>query len=257
MKYAILLTALCASQAAFAQDATQPEKTFTMDGELGLSLSTGNVENTQFRARLTAKHEMKSWSNEYLLEGNYTRNTTDLTEVNDAGETVVIGEETNTVEQRFLLSAQGNYKLDNPENRLFLFSSYEDNRFTNFKYTGTLAAGWSSVWVDTEKHNFTYSVGPGYTFIERQNGESLDSAVLRGSFDYTWKISENARFKQLLSTEIGENNTRSRSESSISAKLADALSMKFSIILDHNTDVEDGFENLDTQTAATLVYSFF
>lgn len=256
MKYAVLFAALCASNAAFAQDAEQP-KSFTLDGELGLSLTTGNVENSLLRARLNAKHELKSWSNEYLFEGNYAERTVDVTEVNDAGETVIIGEENETFKQRFFFSAQGNYKLDNPENRLFVFSSYEDNRFTNFKYTGTLAAGWSSVWFDTEKHNFTYSIGPGYTFIERQNGESLDSVVVRGSFDYSWKLSDTARFEQLLSTEVGENNTRSRSESSISAKLMDALSMKFSVILDHNTDVEDGFENLDTQTSATLVYTFF
>jgi putative salt-induced outer membrane protein len=30
-----------------------------------------------------------------------------------------------------------------------------------------------------------------------------------------------------------------------------------SLILDHNSDVADGIDNLDTQTAVTLVYSFF
>ncbi|MEP4299469.1 MAG: DUF481 domain-containing protein, partial [Paraglaciecola sp.] len=33
--------------------------------------------------------------------------------------------------------------------------------------------------------------------------------------------------------------------------------MKVSLIMDHNTDVSDDTEKLDTQTSLTLVYSFF
>ena len=248
MKKIILMGALCASPLALAQEAQPAPKAFKLDGEFGLVLTSGNTENSQLRARLTGDHEMKNWSNDYLLEGLYTQNESE----NDQGI-----DETTTVDQRFLLTAQGNYKLDNPENRLFVFGSFEDDRFSGFRYQGTIAAGWSSVWFDTTKHKMTYSVGPGYAFVERENREDASSAILRGSFDYTWTLSETAKFKQLVSTEVGEENTKSRSESSITAKLAESLSMKFSVVLNHNTDVEPGFENLDTETAATIVYTFF
>ena len=81
--------------------------------------------------------------------------------------------------------------------------------------------------------------------------------IVRGALDYQWKISDTATFKQLLSTEIGDDNTKSKSETSVSAQISGGLSLKVSLILDHNSDVNDNTDNLDTQTAVTLVYSFF
>lgn len=246
MKYAILFTALCASSVAFAQE--ENKKDFTLDGEFGLLLTTGNTESASIKARLSATHELESWSNEYLVEGLYKKDEV----TNDAGEEIQ-----QTTDQSYFLSAQGNYKLENPENRLFVFGSYEDDRFSSFEFQSTLAAGWNSVWFDTPTQKFTYSVGPGYSFGERIAGEDVSNLIVRGALDYTWKISDTANFKQKVSTEIGSDNTKSRSESSVSAKIADALSMKFSLVLNHNTDVDAGVEKLDTETSVTLVYTFF
>jgi putative salt-induced outer membrane protein YdiY len=242
-----LLTALGSSSAVFAQEENK-QKDFTLDGELGLILTTGNTESASLKGRLSAKHEMVSWSNEYLVEGFFRQDEVE----NDVGE-----KETQTQEQSYLLSAQGNYKLENPENRLFVFGSYQDDRFSGFDFQSTLAAGWSSVLYDTPTHKLTYSIGPGYSFADRTNGEDASSFIVRGAVDYDWKISETAAFKQRFSTEAGSENTKSRSESSISAKIAEALSMKFSIVLDHNTNVAAGVEKLDTETSVTLVYNFF
>ena len=245
----MLLGAIVASPFALAQqEATTEQKDFHLDGEFGLVLTTGNTENSSLRTRLSATHDMQNWHNEYLLEGLYTQNEKE----NAEGQEI-----TETVDQRFLMSAQGNYKLDNPENRLFAFASYEDDRFSGFRYQGTIAGGWSSVWFDSPKHTFKYSFGPGYAFMERENREDVSSVVMRGSMDYKWNISDNANFKQLFSTEFGSENTKSRSESAISANIAEGLSMKFSVVLNHNSSVEAGFKRLDTETAATVVYTFF
>jgi len=52
-------------------------------------------------------------------------------------------------------------------------------------------------------------------------------------------------------------NTKSRSVTAVSATLKNALSMKVSLKLDHNSDVEGDSKKLDTETAVTLVYTFF
>ena len=251
MKQAILtaatLAAIGASSAVFAQDAEE-KKDFTLDGEFGLLVSTGNTESASVKARLSASQELKNWSNDYLLEGIYKKSEV----TNALGE-----EETQTTDQSYFLSAQGNYKLDNPENRLFIFGSYEDDRFSSFEFQSTVAAGWNSVWFDKPGQKLTYSVGPGYRMSERTTGEDENSLIIRGALDYNWKISETANFRQRLSTEVGEDNTKSRSETSVSAKLAEAMSLKVSFIMDHNSDVNDGSKNLDTETSITLVYSFF
>ncbi len=183
-----------------------------------------------------------------MIEGLYKKDEVEL----DSGE-----KESQTTAQKYFLSAQGNYKLENPDNRLFIFGSYEDDRFSGFESQSTIAAGWDSIYLKTESQQLSYSIGPGYSFAETDDGEDVSSFIVRAAAIYDWKISESAAFKQTLSTEIGDENTKSKSESSISAKIGESLSMKFSIVLDHNTDVLEGREKLDTQTAATLVYTFF
>jgi putative salt-induced outer membrane protein YdiY len=234
-----------ASSAVVAQE--EEKKSFTLDGEFGFIVTTGNTETTSVAVGLNATQELDGWSNVYLIEGLYKSETV---EVN--GEDV-----DRTTEQKFFASAQGNYKLENPNHRLFGFASYEDNRFGAFKYQGTLAAGWNQLVWEDDVTSFDYSIGPGYTFAEEQNGESADGFIVRGAMNYNWNISETARFTQTLSTEYGSNNTKSRAESALTAQIAGGLSLKVSIKFDHNSNVSDGREKLDTETAATLVYSFF
>lgn len=246
MKKQLLATsiiALCASITMTAPAFAEEPKPLTMDGEFGFIFTSGNTETTSASAGFSAKQELEMWSNEYLLEGLYKKDEIEGVERTSA--------------QKFFASAQGNYKLENPDHRLFAFASYEDDRFSNFKYQATIAGGWNQkVWED-ENSSFNYSIGPGYTFAETQAGESQDGVVVRGAANYNLKISETSRFTQTFSTEVGADNTKSRAESALSAQIAGNLSMKLSIKFDHNTDVAPGVEKLDTETAVTLVYSFF
>jgi putative salt-induced outer membrane protein len=235
---------------AFSQDEAA-DKTLTMDGEFGFIFTTGNTETTSASAGLSATQELEQWSNEFTINGLYKKDTIERL-VN--GESV---ETEQTSAQKFFASGQGNYKLENPNHRLFAFASYEDDRFSNFKYQSTVAAGWNQkVWED-ETSSFDYSIGPGYSFAKDQNDVSLNGAIVRGALNYNWKISDTAKFTQTLSTEIGSDNTKSRAESALSAQISGGLSMKLSLKFDHNTDVAMGVDKLDTETAVTLVYSFF
>ena len=238
-----LLTASCLSP-VMAEEA----KELTMDGEFGFIFTSGNTKTTSASAGLTAKQELEQWSNDFLIKGLYKKDTIE----NAMGEDV---EQTSA--QKFFASAQGNYKLENPNHRLFGFGSYEDDRFSSFKYQATVAAGWNQKVFEDENSSLEYSIGPGYSFAKSQIGESKNGAIVRGSMGYKWKISDTARFSQTFSTEIGSDNTKSRAESALSAQIAGGVSMKLSIKFDHNSDVSSGSEKLDTETAVTLVYSFF
>lgn len=240
MKKSLILIGLLAATPSFAADKDKP---FSMDGEFGFISTSGNTETTSIKAKLSAHQELEMWSNDFKVEGLYKKD-----EVNEVSQTTA---------QKYFLSGQGNYKLANPDHRIFGFVSYEDDRFSSFDYQSTLAAGWSQkLWKD-DASQFNYSIGPGYSFAKRQTGESENGAIVRASMNYQLKISETAQFKQIVSTEVGSDNTKSKSESSVSAKISDGFSLKVSLVLDHNSDVPDGKENLDTQTAVTLVYTFF
>jgi putative salt-induced outer membrane protein len=240
MKNLLILLGLCAAGNAFAADEVEP---FSMDGEFGFIATTGNTETTSIKGRLSAHQELPHWSNDYTIEALYKKDE-------------ISGVEQTTA-QKYFLSAQGNYKLENPDHRLFGFTSYEDDRFSSFNYQATLASGWSQKMWEDETSQFSYSVGPGYSFAETNEGEEQNSLIVRAALDYQWKISDTANFKQLLSTEVGEDNTKSRSESSVSAQISGGLSLKISLTLDHNSDVAVDIKKLETQTAVTLVYSFF
>jgi putative salt-induced outer membrane protein len=240
MKNLLILLGLCAAGNAFAADEVEP---FSMDGEFGFIATTGNTETTSIKGRLSAHQELIHWSNDYTIEALYKKDE-------------ISGVEQTTA-QKYFLSAQGNYKLENPDHRLFGFTSYEDDRFSSFNYQATLASGWSQKMWEDETSQFSYSVGPGYSFAETNEDEEQNSLIVRAALDYQWKISDTANFKQLLSTEVGEDNTKSRSESSVSAQISGGLSLKVSLTLDHNSDVAVDIKKLETQTAVTLVYSFF
>lgn len=229
----------------------EEEKSFTMDGELGFIFTSGNTETTSANGALNAKQELEQWSNEFTLKALYKQDKVD-------------GVETTSADKKFG-SAQANYKLENPDHRLFGFASYEDDRFSAFDYQATLAVGWNQkVWSD-ETSSFEYSIGPGYSFADRFVTDAMgnvttveeNGVVVRGAFAYKYKISDTAKFTQSFSTEVGSNNTKSRAESAVSAKIAGGLSLKVAVKFDHNSDVTGERDNLDTETSVNLVYTFF
>jgi putative salt-induced outer membrane protein len=240
MKKTLILFGLCAAGNVFADGEV---KSFSMDGEFGFIATTGNTETGSIRGKLSAHQDLTQWSNDFIVEALYKKD-----EINGVGLTTA---------QKYFLSGQGNYKLENPAHRLFGFASYEDDRFSSFNYQATLASGWSQEMWEDDTSKFSYSIGPGYSFNQTNEGKEQNGMIVRAAFDYQWKISDTANFKQLLSTEVGSDNTKSKSETSVSAQISDDLSLKVTLILDHNSDVADDIDNLDTQTAVTLVYSFF
>lgn len=247
LSVATLLSSSALAQQTIVVADEEEVKPFTMEGELGFIFTTGNTETTSASAGISAHQELERWSNDYVIEGLYKEETVEIE-----------GEEVErTSAQKFFASAQGNYKLNNPDHRLFGFASYEDDRLSSYNYQGTVAAGWNQKLYQTKTQSFEYSVGPGYAFRETQEGEQLNGLIVRASAAYGWRISETAKFTQTVSTEVGSDNTKSRAESALTATISGNLSMKLSIKLDHNTNVEPGIEKLDTETAVTLVYNFF
>ena len=235
----------------FASDAQAQEATFTMDGELGFIFTSGNTETTSVNTALNAKQELEMWSNEFTFKALYKEDT-------------VGGVETTSADKKFA-SAQANYKLDNPDHRLFGFASYEDDRFSEFDYQSTLAVGWNQKLWEDDTSSFEFSFGPGYSFADRfvtdVDGtlitESENGLLVRVAFAYAYRLSETAKFTQSFSTEVAADNTKSRAESAVSAKIAGGLSIKVAIKFDHNSDVTGTRDNLDTETSVNLVYTFF
>jgi putative salt-induced outer membrane protein YdiY len=167
----------------------QKSQGISLSGEFGMLAASGNTNTTTFKAALTSEHEMRRWSNNYHSEIVYKQNKTDT--------------DTDTIitAQRFLASAQLDYKLLSKNNRLFIYAEYDTDRFNGFRYQSALATGWSAhVWRNKDSQ-FRYSVGPGYAYSEREvvdedaskSYDVLSEMIVRASLDYRLALSDSAR----------------------------------------------------------------
>ncbi|MER2490885.1 DUF481 domain-containing protein [Catenovulum sediminis] len=242
-KLTSLACLICASLTAHAKAPLEGEV------ELGVITTSGNTETTSLKGKVGITHDLENWKNQYQLDALYKK---DEVEVNGT-------KVSQTTAQKVFVSGQGDYKLNAENAALFVYASYEDDKFSGFEYQSTVAVGYSDQLFSNEHSFLNYNIGPGYTFSKLEEGDKEESAVLRLAATYQYKLSDNAKFSQKLSTEAAlesGQNTRSKSETAVSANLMGNLSMKAAYTITHNSDVKVGKEKTDTTTSITVVYLF-
>jgi len=262
LKYCLLAIALLVTNNCFAKQnimrtiylANKPafdgDDELSMIGEFGFLLTNGNTNTSTITGKINTSQELPSWSYQVIADALYKES-----EVQEAGL------KTNTATaQKVFISSQVDYKLPQPDDRLFVYSEYENNRFSGFRYQAAIAAGWTSrLWHD-QFSEFKYSVGPGYSMAEvEDNSEEEDQKglIIRAAMEYKRKFSKHATFRQFVSTEADQEFSKTKSETSLSTKISGALAMKLSFILNYDTSVVEESEDLNTEAAVTLVYQFF
>jgi putative salt-induced outer membrane protein YdiY len=257
MNKPLFLSALCCIPfISAAEETTEDSSPITASAELGLLYKTGNTRSADIKTGFDIKYEEDVWRSilAFDLLSKKTEKTDDLGE--DSFE---------TTDQKWTIESKTNYTLDtNSKNYIYGDIAYEDNRFSGFENQSSISVGWGREWYKTEKASLFADIGPGYKRdVTRPTGdadsETFSDFIIQAQALYLHKINEHVEFKQILSAKYapksGENSIY-KAESSITTKMMDALALKFSVIIDHNTEVEEGTERTDTQTAVTLVYSF-
>jgi putative salt-induced outer membrane protein len=260
MKWFLLIFVLVKAHNAFAEQniidslylANKPDSAdeLSVIGEFGFLLANGNSNASTITAKLNTSQELTSWSYQIIGNALYKQSQQELD-----------GEKSYQASaQKLFLSTQLDHKLAEPNERLFIYGEYENNRFSGFRYQAALAAGWSSRLWHNEQSEFKYSVGPGYAIskIERgYSGSNTNSFIIRVAMEYKHKLSGYASFRQFVSIEAAQKFTKAKSETSLSTKLTGALAMKLSFFMDIDTSVGPNIEELNTETAVILVYQFF
>ena len=257
LKALSILVAASAATSAFAADET---KTWDVTSELGAIVTSGNTETTTLKGGIKVLHNLENWNNEYKLDGLYKEDEIE----NDQGV-----KETQRTNEKYSISAQGNYKLNEKHSHLYIYGSHVSDYFGAYRNESVISAGYGLRLIDRSDMWLNAEVGPGYKYFQYpdtstevdDNGNSLagereGEVIALGKVDYNWQISDSARFTQLVSVEYGDTNTKTRSESAILAKINGSLQMKVAYNITHNSDVADDKENTDTETSLTLVYSF-
>lgn len=240
-KKTVAIIAISAAPLAYGQDA----KDWEGEAELGVLMTSGNTDETNVNGRLGLVHEVETWRNIAEFSSNYSE------------------AEDETTTEKYKASLETNYKFDEDQ-YIFLRGAYERDRFSGYDFESTATTGYGNrVWNQGERSFLDLSVGGGYRYnkLEEVNDEGEDEekeAIARLAAQFNYALSENALFRQKLSTEIGldENNVISQSETALKANVVGNLSMKLAYRVEHVSDAPAGSDSTDTETSISLLYGF-
>lgn len=228
----VLLCGCVISPVALAE-----EKNWQGEAELGIVITDGNTETRNINGKAAIEHEVEKFRSAAQFE------TSSAADVDG------------TSAERYLLSGKSSYKF-NQFDYAFVTAQYDDDRFSGFDYQASIAAGYGRRLVATDKTKLDAEIAPGYRETKTGLGDTEGGAILRLAVELGHKISETSKFKQSLVSEVGEDNTISKSVSALTAQVNGKLATKISLTIKNTSDTPPGVEDTDTETAVTLVYSF-
>lgn len=244
-KLGLIASAMVAANAAAEEKA---ENTFKVSAELGILLTTGNTESSSYLGKMKVEHELENWRNEYKLDFLQKKS-----EVENNGQKV-----TEETDNRWTASAEGKYKFTDKRSA-FIFGSYTDDEYGAYSTYATVSGGYSFRALARDNMHLDLNAGVGFVDAEKQGtSESDDSELYRASAAYEWQINEMTKFVQNVSVEYapGLDNTRTLTETGVSASFNSNMQMKFTYNTTTNSEVDPGFEKTDTETSVTLVVNF-
>jgi putative salt-induced outer membrane protein len=249
----ITLLTLSTSAAMVSAEDKQP---WDVEVDLGIINTSGNTKTSSVQTKLDAKQNLEKWENQYIFSA---LSKSDEVKQDDGSK------QKEKTAEKYFGSAKVAYLIGVEKAYLFGFLSHAKDKFGAYDTYTTVAAGYGDWIYSSPTLNWFAEAGPGYfqgeKVIAGAAGEpdvlvDEDGAILRLASALEWKITESAEFKQAVSVEAGDDNTRTVSETSLSSSLSKAMKMKLGLSVSNDSDVAPGKKKTDTTTFLNLVYSF-
>jgi putative salt-induced outer membrane protein len=253
-RLSLCLLALVATP-VLADDAKRP---WDIEVDLGANSTSGNTKTTSFQGKIDAKQNLAHWENQYILSALYKK---DQVEQDDGSQ---VSEKT---AEKYFASVKSAYLLlGGKDSYLFGYGSHTSDKFGSYRTYTTLSLGYGDWLYSTPRLKWFLEAGPGYFEGEkvREGADAMTAdtlttesgAMLRVASALEWKITKTAEFKQTLSVEAADNNTRTVAETTLATSITDAMQMKVGFAVANDTEVEPGKVKTDTTTFVNLVYNF-
>ncbi len=222
---------------ATLSNAASPSEEWKSTIELGFVTTSANTETETLNVKAGTATNRTKWRHKLSVT---------VLRASDASQTTA---------EKYTLSGKSDYKLTDPA-YLFVTLNYEDDKFSGYDYQATEAVGYGWRIIEDKTLQLDLEAGPGARQSRLNNGQNDTEGLLRMAATLDWRISDSSTFGEALSIEAGEDSTISKSETTLTSQVSDRLSMKLTLLLKHNSDVPPGVDKSDTETSATLVYSF-
>ncbi len=207
------------------------------EAELGYLSTTGNSDTTSLHANGKIVNEREKWKHTGTMQ---------ITNKDNDGTTTA---------KRLFVTGKSDYNI-NDLSYLFITASYDDDEFSGYQYQLAGAFGYGYHVIKKENLKLDLEAGLGARQSKFNSGESNSEGIVRVAGDFEWTISKTSVFNQFISVEAGEDNTISRSVTSLSMQIVGNLAAKLSYNVRHNSDVPPGIEKTDTESVVTIVYKF-
>jgi len=232
---ALLLPAFT-SQAADEED--ESAKEWKGSSEVGYINTGGNTDTTSLNAKFSVLHRGENWDTTFKADA--------LTSQED--------KETSKEKYGASLQLDRNFTA---HHYLALLTEYEDDRFNGYEYQSVFSAGYGYRFINSDTMQLDFETGPGYRYDRlNEGGETEEQTVLRVAGKYYWKIRDGVEFVQNLSVETGNDNTISKSETSLKSQINGSLATKLTYKVKYTQEVPPETTHNDTEFGVTLVYSF-
>ena len=227
-----------------------PDKIWGGDVELGVVLSSGNTQSTAVRGNAELFHELTNFRNKYQLQTLLQRNSQQDMETGQKSRY--------TTAQRINLVGQSNYKFYQSEHSIFGRGSYLNDRFGAFEQQATVAAGYAMRAYELGEDHLDLETGPGLAYQETSDSRTTSGMIWWLAANLNYALTESNVFRQALewSVSLDGKNSSWQSRSSLTSQVNGRLSMRLNFIVKYDSDPGQFRAKTDTETSATLVYSF-
>ncbi len=240
------------SLTAHAEDAEKDPTKWTGDIEAAYLVNNGNTEATTQIGKFSADREGLVWRQSGKAEAYNTISRNTDTRIDER-----------TAEKYF-----SSYKLDRKfgkdgRNYLFNILTYTKDNFSGFHYEGSYALGLGRRWIENDRHTLDTEAGPGYRVqcLEPEDSYSdcedkNEDGIGRVALKYEWRINDNTTFKEDIYSEIADDSSVSRAETSLTSAINSSFALRITHLIKHNTDPALGKAKTDSELLVSVVYSF-
>ncbi|KKO45702.1 salt-induced outer membrane protein [Arsukibacterium ikkense] len=220
------------------------------DIELGLLFNSGNTDAYAVRINSELVHELEYFRNRYQLYGRVQRSKIFNAQTQE--------HDSVTTAKRYGMTGQSNYKFLIGRQSLFGRGAYLYDMFGAFRVQSSLAAGYANRVYEMQTNYIDLETGPGFAHQRSNSGLANTGLIWFLAFNLEQKVYEGSTFRQTFEGSVSLDGANSTfvSRSSITAQLFDKLSMRFSFVARHNSRPEGKLKTMDTETAASVVYTF-